>query len=63
MQDRDARHSMTGELTVSEPQFTVLFGDGKDTWVITSSIYVAVDSIEGGNEQNDEIVPAHNTRR
>jgi len=54
---------MTGDLTVFEPQFTVLFGDGKDTWVITSSINVAVDSIEGGNEQNNETVPAYNTRR
>ena len=45
---------MTGKLTVSAPQFTVLCGDGKDTWVITSSIYVVVDSIEVGNGQNDE---------
>jgi hypothetical protein len=48
---------MTGDLTL-----TVLFGDAKDTWVITSSIYVVVDSIEGSNGQNDETAPAHNAR-
>lgn len=51
MQDQGVRHCMIGELIVSE-QFTIPFGDGEDMWVITSSIYVVVDSIEGGNDQN-----------
>jgi len=53
LHDQDARHSMTGNLRVTGSQFTVWFGDGKDTWVITSSIYVVVDSV-AGNGQNEK---------